>query len=148
MLTSRHTKQIAATMVQEYWRGTSVRRASTGSDYLTALIGLVSRNKRRYGGYIVHLGIVLIFFGFGGRGFEQEQTVRLLPGQETKIGDYTARLDALKITDDDAAPHGRKTVIQGGAKFDRAQIDGAASWLNLELRGPGPDGANRSPRVR
>ncbi|MES1197508.1 MAG: hypothetical protein ABUL55_02675, partial [Pseudomonadota bacterium] len=47
----------------------------------------------------------------------------------------------LKVTDEDAAPHGKKTVLQGGAKFDRAQIDGAANWLNLELRGPGPDGA-------
>ncbi|MES1198694.1 MAG: hypothetical protein ABUS48_01795 [Pseudomonadota bacterium] len=47
----------------------------------------------------------------------------------------------LKLLDDEAAPHGRKTVIQGGAKFDRALIDGAVSWLNLELRGPGPDNA-------
>ncbi|HVY84941.1 MAG TPA: hypothetical protein VG943_07400, partial [Caulobacterales bacterium] len=47
----------------------------------------------------------------------------------------------LKLADDDTAPHGKKTVIQGGAKFDRAQIDGAVAWLNLELRGAGPDGA-------
>ncbi|HVZ99370.1 MAG TPA: hypothetical protein VG841_03540 [Caulobacterales bacterium] len=44
----------------------------------------------------------------------------------------------LKLAEDDAAPHGKKTVIQGGAKFDRAQIEGAVSWLHLELRGPGP----------
>ena len=36
----------------------------TGTDIVTAMIGLVARNKRRYGGYIVHLGVVLIFLGF------------------------------------------------------------------------------------
>ncbi|MBY0564781.1 MAG: hypothetical protein K2P58_11405 [Hyphomonadaceae bacterium] len=46
----------------------------------------------------------------------------------------------LKIEDGDKAPFGVKTVIEGGAKFDRAQIAGAFAWLNLELRGPGPNG--------
>jgi hypothetical protein len=45
----------------------------------------------------------------------------------------------IKIDDDGYAPHGQKTVIEGGAKFDRAKIDGAFTWLNLELRGAGPD---------
>jgi hypothetical protein len=46
-----------------------------------------------------------------------------------------------KIAENGFAPHGQKTVIEGGAKFDRARIEGALAWLNLELRGPGPDGA-------
>src|SRR6185295_7735264 len=46
----------------------------------------------------------------------------------------------IKIDDSGYAPHGQKTVIEGGAKFDRAKIDGAFTWLNLELRGAGPDG--------
>jgi hypothetical protein len=45
----------------------------------------------------------------------------------------------LKIEEGGFAPLGNKTVIEGGAKFERAQIGGALSWLNLELRGPGPD---------
>ena len=40
---------------------------------LTAMIGLVGRSKRRYGGYIVHVGIVLMFLGFAGEGFKQEE---------------------------------------------------------------------------
>jgi cytochrome c-type biogenesis protein CcmF len=82
---------------------------------------MVSRNKRRYGGYIVHLGIVLIFFGFAGRGFELEEQVRLLPGQQTTIGEYTVRHDALKISDD-----GQKqmvtahlTLFKDGQQIDR-----------------------------
>ncbi len=46
-----------------------------------------------------------------------------------------------KIADNGFAPHGQKTVIEGGAKFDRARVDGAVSWAALELRGPGPDNA-------
>jgi len=47
----------------------------------------------------------------------------------------------VKLADDGFAPHGQKTVIEGGAKFDRARIDGSFAWSQLELRGPGPDGA-------
>lgn len=46
-----------------------------------------------------------------------------------------------KIADNGYAPHGQKTVIEGGVKLDRAQIEGALAWANLELRGPGPDSA-------
>src|SRR5438876_190958 len=59
---------VTATIVQEFIRGANVRRGTTGTDLLTAMVGLVSRNKRRYGGYIVHIGIVLIFLGFAGEG--------------------------------------------------------------------------------
>ncbi len=52
----------------------------------TALVGLVGRNKRRYGGYIVHVGIVLIFLGFAGDGFKKEEQVLLHPGQQTTVG--------------------------------------------------------------
>ena len=44
-----------------------------------------------------------------------------------------------KLPEDGFAPHGQKTVIEGGAKFSRARVDGALSWSALELRGPGPD---------
>src|SRR3984893_15051246 len=112
---------VTGTVVQEFWRGTNVRRRATGTDFLTALIGLVSRNKRRYGGYIVHVGIVLIFLGFAGKAFEVKETVRLTPGQQTTIGRYTVRHDALKITDD-----GQKqmvtahlTLFKDGREIDR-----------------------------
>lgn len=46
----------------------------------------------------------------------------------------------LKIDENGFTPHGAKTVVEGGMKFDRARIDGALSWYNLELRGPDPMG--------
>ena len=48
-------------------------RARRAPDFLTAMIGLVARSRRRYGGYIVHLGIVLMFLGFAGQGFKREE---------------------------------------------------------------------------
>ena len=91
---------VLGTIVQEFWRGANVRRGATGTDVLTALIGLVGRNKRRYGGYIVHAGIVLIFLGFAGEGFKKKEMVILKPGQQVTVGDYTVRYDGFKMIDD------------------------------------------------
>src|SRR6187431_1051308 len=49
---------VVGTVGQEFWRGARVRQRATGTDVFTALVGLVGRNKRRYGGYIVHVAIV------------------------------------------------------------------------------------------
>ena len=53
---------------------------------MTSAIGLVARNQRRYGGYIVHLGIVLMALGFAGEGFKQEEQLLLKPGQSVSVG--------------------------------------------------------------
>ncbi|RPH64690.1 MAG: heme lyase CcmF/NrfE family subunit [Acidobacteria bacterium] len=97
---------VAGTITQEFWRGTLVRKNSTKSDVLTALVGLVSRSRRRYGGYIVHVGVVLIFLGFAGEGYKQEEQVLLKAGQQVKVGRYTVRNDAIRISDD-----GRKQMV-------------------------------------
>src|SRR5690606_20137227 len=99
---------VTATIVQEFWRGARVRQEGTGTDLLTAMIGLVGRNKRRYGGYIVHLGIVLIFLGFAGDGFKQEEQLLLKPGQQATVGHFTVRHDGVHVTDD-----GQKQMITG-----------------------------------
>jgi cytochrome c-type biogenesis protein CcmF len=99
---------VAGTLTQEMIRGANVRRGTTGTDLLTAMIGLVSRNRRRYGGYIVHAGIVLIFLGFAGEGFSRDQQLLLKPGQEQAVGDYTIHLDAIRVTDD-----GQKQMVTG-----------------------------------
>jgi cytochrome c-type biogenesis protein CcmF len=99
---------VAATLVQEFYRGARLRQEGTGTDLLTAAIGLVGRNKRRYGGYIVHLGIVLIFLGFAGDGFKQEEQLLLRPGQQATVGHVTVRHDSIQVTDD-----GQKQMITG-----------------------------------
>ena len=99
---------VIGTISQEFWRGARVRQRATGTDVFTALVGLVARNKRRYGGYIVHVGIVLIFLGFAGEGFKQDEQVLLRPGQQAQVGDFVIRLDAIRVTDD-----GQKQMITG-----------------------------------
>ena len=99
---------VMTTIVQEFVRGAQVRRDATGSDIFTALVGLVGRSKRRYGGYIVHVGIVLIFLGFAGEGFKKEQQALLKPGEQVTIGSFTVRHDALRVTTD-----GQKQMVTG-----------------------------------
>jgi cytochrome c-type biogenesis protein CcmF len=91
---------VTTTIGQEFLRGARVRQGATGSDVVTAMIGLVARSHRRYGGYIVHVGIVLMFLGFAGEGYKLEEQVLLKPGQQVELGGYTLVYDALKMTDD------------------------------------------------
>ncbi|MPY89927.1 MAG: heme lyase CcmF/NrfE family subunit [Luteitalea sp.] len=91
---------VITTLVQEFVRGAGVRRATTGSDRFTAAVGLVARNHRRYGGYIVHLGIVLMFLGFAGNGLKQEEQVLLKPGQQVRVGSFTVRHESIRVSQD------------------------------------------------
>jgi cytochrome c-type biogenesis protein CcmF len=62
----------AASIGQEFWRGVGVRRRQTGSDPFTSLIGLVLSKRRKYGGYVVHLGVAVMFFGFAGKAYDRQ----------------------------------------------------------------------------
>ena len=81
-------------------RGAQVRRGATGTDVVTALVGLVMQSRQRYGGYIVHVGIVLMFLGLAGAGYKLEQQVIMNPGDEVEIGRFTVRHNRLSETDD------------------------------------------------
>ena len=60
-------------ITQEFIRGVTIRKKNTGSDAFTSLLGMVLRGRRRYGGYIVHLAIVLMFFGFAGQAYQRDR---------------------------------------------------------------------------
>jgi cytochrome c-type biogenesis protein CcmF len=119
---------VIATIAQEFWRGARVRQGGTGTDVLTAVVGLVGRNKRRYGGYVVHLGIVLVFFGFAGDGFKQEEQVLLKPGEQATVGHYTVRFDSIQVTDDGQKQMitGHLTVFEDGAEIGQMR---PAKWF-------------------
>jgi cytochrome c-type biogenesis protein CcmF len=75
---------------QETWRGARARRASTGDALPRAALGLVARNRRRYGGYLVHTGIAVVFLGIAGSSsFAHVAETRLEPGGSRRVGDYT-----------------------------------------------------------
>lgn len=76
-------------LFQETWRGAAARRASSGSSMPSAIWGLMSRNRRRYGGYIVHIGFVVLLVGVAASSsFEDKRDVELRPGQSATVGDY------------------------------------------------------------
>ena len=97
---------VTITICQEFWRGAAVRSKATGADLFTSLVGLFARSRRRYGGYVIHLGIVLVFIGFAGGAFSRELEVKLDAGQEVRLIPYTIRFDKLSVTDD-----GQKQMI-------------------------------------
>jgi len=74
----------------EFWRAGASRRALTGEPYPRALARAVGRNRRRYGGYIVHAGIALTLIGIAASSsFQTNRDLRLQVGQSAKVGDYT-----------------------------------------------------------
>ncbi len=80
---------VLATIVYEFYRGTRARRQISGKSWPSALGDLVARNRRRYGGYVVHFGVVLFFIGATGKAFVQENEVTLARDETAQIGDYT-----------------------------------------------------------
>jgi cytochrome c-type biogenesis protein CcmF len=74
----------------EFWRAGSTRHALTGESYPRAIGSAVGRNRRRYGGYIVHAGIALTLIGIAASSsFQTNRDLRLQVGQSAKVGDYT-----------------------------------------------------------
>jgi len=76
---------VAATIAQEFARGTSARHRQYGEPYLLALGRLIARNRRRYGGYVVHTGIVMLFVAFSGMAFKTETEATLRPGESVSL---------------------------------------------------------------
>src|SRR5690606_28997225 len=90
-----------ATIVQEFARGLAVaRRNNPKLSLLDAGIRLLVRARRRYGGYVIHLGVVLMFFGFAGKAYGIERKVNLVPGQTVELGAYEIRHSGLRATED------------------------------------------------
>ncbi|HET7790429.1 MAG TPA: heme lyase CcmF/NrfE family subunit [Gemmatimonadales bacterium] len=76
---------VAGTVAQEFWRGTRARHHQYHEPYLLAFARLVGRNRRRYGGYIVHAGIVVLFIAFSGMAFKTETEATLKPGESVSL---------------------------------------------------------------
>ncbi len=97
---------VVGSIGQEFVRGASVRRKQTGSDPFTSLIGLILAKRRKYGGYVVHLGIAIMFVGFAGKAYGRmtDRTIEK-PAQGVastfKFGDYTFEYADLFHTSDE-----------------------------------------------
>jgi cytochrome c-type biogenesis protein CcmF len=88
----------AGTIVQEYVRGILARRSTTGENVFAAMGNLWRRNGRRYGGYIVHLGIVMLGVAIVGNEFYQQTTnVTLARGDTVQIGGYELEYTGIQV---------------------------------------------------
>jgi len=87
---------VLLTIVQEFHKGISARRRTLHESYLTALMNLTRRNNRRYGGYIVHLAVVIMFVGFTGAAFVKEGQGVVGEGETFQVGHYTLQLDEIR----------------------------------------------------
>ena len=77
-----------AVVYQEFQRGVGARRRNAAEGVFEALFNLVKKSRRRYGGYIVHVGIGLMYLGFCGKAWELEKEASLMPGQSAEVGTY------------------------------------------------------------
>ena len=82
---------VGTAVLSEFVRGALVLHRQTGRNIADATLLLVRRNTRRYGGYVVHLGIVLIFIGFAGYAFNRNAEKELAPGDTMSVGSYTLK---------------------------------------------------------
>jgi cytochrome c-type biogenesis protein CcmF len=77
-------------LAQEFWSGAAARKQLTGETGPQALVGLVSRNRRRYGGYIVHIGVIVLLIGVAASSsFQTNRDVELRPGGSVTIDGRT-----------------------------------------------------------
>jgi cytochrome c-type biogenesis protein CcmF len=84
------------TIVSEFWKGTMAIMQKDALGFIPAVIALTHRNTRRYGGYIVHMGIVLMFIGFSGAAFNKDTTVEAKVGEKFPLGRYELKVTEIK----------------------------------------------------
>jgi cytochrome c-type biogenesis protein CcmF len=81
---------VLAAIALEFLRGTRARKATGSTTWLGAFTSLVGRNRRRYGGYVVHAAIVLLLVGAAGiGGFSSSREARVEPGESVSLAGYT-----------------------------------------------------------
>jgi cytochrome c-type biogenesis protein CcmF len=92
---------VTATVLIEFWKGASAIRAKNGIGFIPAAIELTHRNTRRYGGYLVHMGIVFMFIGYTGAAFNQDITKEVAPGASTDVGHYNLKIANVESGEND-----------------------------------------------
>jgi len=124
---------VATVIVQELLRGARARQKSAGGTFAAALAGTIFRARRPYVGYVVHLGLVLMFMGFAGQAFQREETVVLAKGESKDFAGYRLRFDGVT--------EGRNRIKQTFSA-DIAVSSGGKSLGHLR---PGRDLYNQRP---
>jgi cytochrome c-type biogenesis protein CcmF len=111
---------VTLTVASEFYRGGRVISKHTGQGMFASMVQLTHRNTRRYGGYIVHFGVVVVIIGLAGSAFNQDKEQEMANGDKMTIGSYT--LICRSSTQDDSPNMGSEwaliDVYKGGKKID------------------------------
>ena len=138
------TALVIAVVAQELGRGAAARRVMTGEAWPRALARLVGRNRRRYGGYLVHAGIAVLFLGVAGSSaFMHQRDVRLSPGQSARVGPYTVtyRAPTAAVLNDRAgtgAPVSLGAVLDVRRGKQRFALRPSRNFYEAQGAGSGP----------
>jgi cytochrome c-type biogenesis protein CcmF len=92
---------VAATIFAEFWKGSKAISAKSGVGLIPSAIELTHRNTRRYGGYLVHMGIVFMFIGYTGAAFNKDVTKEVAPGGSFQLGHYNLRVTNVQHGEND-----------------------------------------------
>ena len=91
-------------LIQETWRAAAARKRGAGGSMAGAIWSNAVRNRRRYGGYVVHLGLVVLLVGIAASSsFETKEDIKLKPGESAQIDDYTVTYLSPTIATSDQA---------------------------------------------
>jgi len=85
---------VAVTVVIEFFKGAFAIRSKDGQNIFASMVELTHRNTRRYGGYLVHMGVVFMFIGFTGKAFDLDKTVQVSKGDKVQLGAYQLTIGA------------------------------------------------------
>jgi cytochrome c-type biogenesis protein CcmF len=110
---------VASCIAGEFWKGARTRMRTAGENFAQAIYNLTMRNTRRYGGYLVHVGIVLLFVGFAGLAFKTEAKGLMRQGDLLRIKDYLLRCEDLTDGDTPNYEYTRAqiSVTKGGRAY-------------------------------
>lgn len=101
---------VTLTILAEFYRGARVISARTGSNIFSSVSQLTMRNTRRYGGYVVHFGMVLVFIGISGTAFNQDKQMDMSAGSQMTLGPYTLHLQNYDSTQETNYSAERATI--------------------------------------
>jgi cytochrome c-type biogenesis protein CcmF len=87
---------VAVTIAIEFFKGANAIGSRNQMNLLSAMIELTHRNTRRYGGYLVHMGVVFMFIGFTGKAFDLDRTLQVAPGETLQLGNYSLKIGNLE----------------------------------------------------
>jgi cytochrome c-type biogenesis protein CcmF len=109
----------------EFWKGTRARARIEGEGYALALMHLVSRNRRRWGGYVVHVAMVMIYFAFAGAAYNVDERFHMMPGDVVEVTSpfghtYALTYEGLSVS----LPKGQRNLIRQAIATVSVQKDG------------------------